>query len=138
MNEKIARIIIVVTLAATGLIHWFLPAFHPGAPGDLTGGLIKIPHQTLHSLFNLNGVGYFVLMGIVLDWFPVRPKHIQVVYLVIALYATATIVAWILFSEPTGRTLLDPIDKAIEVVLTLASVWMFVELSKKRDAQPEH
>ena len=138
MKEKILRIVIVVMLAATGLVHWFLPAIHPSVPGQLTGGLIRIPHDTLHILFNLNGVGYFVLMGIVLDWFPVRPKHIRYVYVVIAIFASLTIGAWFVLSAPVERTALDFFDKAVEIVLTATSVWLFVELSKVKPRSSEN
>ena len=135
-KEKILRIINVIGLAATGLIHWFLPAIHPGLPTELTGGLIKISHETLHVLFNLNGVGYLILMGVILDWFPVRPKHMKYVYLVIAGFALATIIAWVLLSDPTERSAVDYVDKAIEVVLTATAIWMFALMTKEKP-QPE-
>lgn len=134
----VLRIINVICLAATGLVHWFLPAIHPGLPGELTGGLIKITHETLHVLFNLNGVGYLIMMGVLLDWFPVRPKHMKYVYLFVAAFALATIVAWVVLSDPTERTTLDIADKAIEVVLIAAAIWMYALMSKEKPQPVGH
>jgi len=131
----VLRVVNVIGLAATGLVHWFLPVIHPGLPTELTGGMIKITHDTLHILFNLNGVGYLILMGVILDWFPVRPKHMKYVYLVIAGFAFATIIAWVVLSDPTERTAVDYIDKAVEVILTWAALWMYTLMTKEK-AQP--
>lgn len=124
MNLKILRYIIAALLLATGLVHWFLPAIHRAAPGQWSLGLIPIPHDLLHTLFNLNGVGYLILMGMVLDWLPIKPHHLRWLYAAIILFAGLTIVAWVLFSQPSDRTMLDTIDKAIEVGIIATGLWI--------------
>jgi|SRR5579859_1693694 len=127
------RVVIISLLAATGFIHWYLPVVHRmEMPGELTGGIVVIPHGLLHLLFDLNGVGYFVLLALVAGWLPLWANQPKRVYIVIAAYAALTIISWILLSDPTERGLLDVIDKGIELLIVVVAVYAIRR--KKKEA----
>jgi len=130
MKLAILRYIVAALLLVTGIIHWFLPAIHPGLPGAWTTGLISIPHDWLHVLFNLNGVGYLVLMGIVLDWLPIKPQHQRWLYVTVIGFAALTIVAWFLMSEPAERGIVDYVDKAVEAGIVAVGAWIMALLPR--------
>ena len=129
MKLKVLRYVIAALLLATGLVHWFLPAIHRAAPGQWTTGLIPIPHDLLHTLFNLNGVGYLILTGMVLDWLPIKPQHLRWLYACIIIFAALTIAGWVLFSEPSQRGLLDYADKIVEAGIIFIGIWIMRALS---------
>src|SRR5260221_8049651 len=81
VRDHLLRAILVGLLALTGFIHWALPIGHPMIrPGELTGGILLIPHNVLHLLFNLNGVGYFALVACVAGWIPLAARHKPMLY----------------------------------------------------------
>lgn len=124
-THRLFRVVIVGLLVATGFIHWYLPVVHPTEmPGELTGGIIVIPHELLHILFDLSGVGYFVLAALVAGWLPLSTHHQKRLYIVVASYAALTIVAWILLSDATEHGVLDYIDKITEFVIVALVVGM--------------
>ncbi len=124
-NERLIQAVIVSLLAATAFIHWYLPVIHPvEMPGELTGGIIVISHDLLHLLFDLNGVGYFVLVASVATWLPLWSNHRTRLYSVVAGYSGLTILAWFLLSSPADRNILDYTDKLIELGILALAVWM--------------
>ncbi len=124
-NNRLIQVVTIVLLAATGFIHWYLPVVHPTEmPGELTGGLIVIPHDLLHLLFDLNGVGYFGLLALVGGWLPLWVNCPKWRYLAVAGYAALTILTWIVLSDPLERGGLDYFDKAIELALIMLAIWM--------------
>src|SRR5262249_48822630 len=125
LATHLIRIIVGGLLAITGFIHWYLPITHRAMmPGELTRGIIVIPHGLLHILFDLNGVGYFVLVALVIGWLPLSVHHEKRLYSVVVTYAALTILAWLLLSEPAERGVLDYTDKLIELILVVLAAWM--------------
>src|SRR5689334_5097272 len=91
LTYHMIRVIIAGLLAATGFIHWYLPVVHQMAmPDELTGGIIVIPHELLHILFDVNGVGYFILVALVVGWLPLPTQYHRWLYIVLASYAALT------------------------------------------------
>ncbi len=130
-EQRLIRVVIVTLLAATGFIHWYLPIVHPmGMPGELTGGIIVIPHELLHILFDLNGVGYFMLVALVAGRLSVSAHHQRQLYIGVAGYAALTILAWVLLSDPRERGVLDYADKLIELLIIFLEVWMAQQFNK--------
>ncbi len=123
--NRLIQVVMIVLLAVTGFIHWCLPVVHPvDMPGELTGGIILIPHDLLHLLFDLDGVGYFVLAVLAAGWLPLWGDRPWRRYLTVAGYAALTILAWIGLSDPVERGILDYLDKGIELALILLAIWM--------------
>ena len=88
VNNRLIQVVMIALLVASGFIHWYLPVVHPAEmPGELTGGIIVIPHDLLHLLFDLNGVGYFGLIALVAGWLPLWMNCPQRRYLTVAGYA---------------------------------------------------
>ncbi len=130
MRQTTLRALLVALLIATGIIHWLLPLAHPViVPGEWTGGVVRIPHSLLHLLFNLNGIGYLVLAGIVAGWLPIKPRHQPWLYAVVIGFAGLTILAWVLLSAPPERTILDYSDKLIELGIIAAALQMLRALA---------
>ncbi len=123
--NRLIQVVMIVLLAATGFIHWYLPVVHPvEMPGELTGGIIVIPHDLLHLLFDLDGVGYFGLIAMVAGWLPLWANRVKRRYITVAGYAALTILAWIVLSDPVERGVLDYLDKGIELAIILLAIWM--------------
>jgi hypothetical protein len=128
----ISRLLLVGLLAATGFIHWYLPVVHRiEMPGELTGEIIVIHHSLLHLLFDLNGSGYFVLVALITGWLPLWANQPKRLYGLVAGYATVTILAWLLLSDPAERTILDYSDKIIELIIVALAVSMIRQLAMK-------
>ncbi len=124
-------------LTATGFIHWYLPVVHRmEMPGELTGGIIVIPHLLLHILFDLNGAGYFVLVALTMGWLLVSARRQMWLYRAEVGYTALTILAWMLLSEPAERGLLDYADKLIEVFVVVLAIWMARRLAATTDVRP--
>ncbi len=124
-TNRLIQVIVIALLAATGFIHWYLPVVHPAdMAGELTGGIIVIPHDLLHLLFDLDGVGYFGLAVLAAGWLPLWANRVKRRYLAVAGYAALTIIAWILLSDPAERGVLDYLDKGIELALITLAIWM--------------
>lgn len=122
---RLIKTTVAILLTVTGFIHWYLPIMHPAMiPGELTGGIILIPHDVLHVLFDLDGAGYLVLVALVAGWLPILSRQHKALYVVVAGYAALTIIAWILLSNPKERSGLDTIDKTIEILIVALAVWM--------------
>ncbi len=123
--NRLIQVVMIVLLAVTGFIHWCLPVVHPvDMPGELTGGIIVIPHDLLHLLFDLNGAGYFVLAVLAAGWLPLWADRVKRRYLTVAGYAALTILAWIVLSDPVERGGLDYLDKGVELALIMLAIWM--------------
>lgn len=122
MNRTLLRVLIVMLLLATAGIHWVLPAIHPlVVPGELTEGPIRIPHDLLHTLFNLNGMGYLVLAALVIGWLPLTPMYERRLYIIIIGYSGLTILAWVVLADSPGW--IDYTDKTIEALLVILSAY---------------
>lgn len=125
LARHMIRLVIAGLLSATGFIHWYLPVVHKMAmPNELTEGIIIIPHALLHILFDMNGVGYFILVALVVGLLPLSPQYQRWLYIVVVGYAALTILAWLLLSEATERGMLDYADKLIEVFIIILAAQM--------------
>jgi hypothetical protein len=130
--DRLNQVVLVSLLAATGFIHWYLPVVHPTELlEELTGGIIVMSHQLLHLLFNLNGAGYFVLVALLMGWLPLAAHHQRRLYGVVAGYAAATILVWLVLSEPAERGLLDYATKLIEGIILALTISMMQRINKR-------
>ncbi len=128
------QVLIIGLLSATGFIHWYLPVVHPvDMPGEITGGIIAMSHDLLHLLFDLNGAGYFGLAALVAGWLPIWAKDAKCRHLVVAGYAALTLLAWIFLSDPAERSVLDYLDKGIELTIIALAIWMGHRILRSTD-----
>lgn len=98
------RLSIVVLGTATALIHLGIGLFG----------------ERFNPAFVLNGLGYLGLVtavGISPGWMQGRRALLLGVFIA---YAALTIVGWLAFGQ---RTVVDYLDKAIEILLVLALTW---------------
>ncbi len=132
--NRLIQVLIIGLLSATGFIHWYLPVVHPvDMPGEITGGIIAMSHDLLHLLFDLNGAGYFGLAALVAGWLPIWATCEKRRYLVVVGYAALTVLAWVLLSDPAERSVLDYLDKGIELAVIALALWMGHRISRSTD-----
>lgn len=108
MDRNILRWIIIITTIITAIIHL---------------GLAFVISGTLQILFVLNGIGYLVLL-----WLLLRPPAFlsgqsTLIHWLFIAFTTATIIGYFVvngFALFEPGHLIDLIDKAVEVILVAA------------------
>jgi hypothetical protein len=130
-GPAIQMVMVAFLLAGAG-IHWMLPIIHPiEAPREMTEGMIAIPHELLHTLFLLYGVTSILLAALVTGWLAIKPLQQRWVYLAVIAVALSSIIGWVLLADTQGW--LDLVDKVIEALLIVMSVWQIRQISSRRD-----
>lgn len=107
MDRSTLRIAVIILAAITGIVHLYL-----GIDGFDINDRYKV-------LWVLNGIGYFVLLGLLFLDVPFFSERRDLAHYLLMLFALVTIIAW--WVTGGSRELLGYLTKLDEVLLIIAT-----------------